>query len=383
VRVLFVAPRYPHPALRGDQRRAIDLLRALSTKADVRLLAFAFAGDPPLPFDGVAVRRVAATPLGRLGANLRHPDPRLPGQVRLFLDTAMERAMAEELAGFAPDAVHLSLARMAPYLPRPGRAHRHVDLVDALSLNMDRRGAATGGPVGAALRAEARLMARYEAACVAAADSASLVSDADRVAAPGLERCAVVPNGVDTAALAYRAPDDRPPVLLFFGNLGYFPNVEPARLVAEEVLPLVRREVPEARLHLVGARPAPAVKRLGERDGVSVVGPVEDMADAIHEAAVAVLPMYSGSGMNNKVVEAMSAGTPVVTNATALRGVPGTRPGADHLRGETPAELAEACVALLRDPARREALAVQARRLVEGSFGWDARAEALLDLYQS
>ena len=381
MRLLFLAPRYPHPALRGDQRRAIDLLRALRTKADVRLLAFAFADDPPLPFDGIDVRRVRATPRGRLAENARRADPRLPGQVRLFLDAQMRRAMAEELAGFRPDAIHVSLARMAPYLPPAGGPHRHLDLVDALSVNMRRRAQGSKGPMAAALHAEARLMQRYEAASVAAADTSSLVSDADRTAAPGLESCAVVPNGVDTDALAFRSPAERPPVLLFFGNLGYFPNLEPARVAAEEVLPIVRRSVPDATLRLVGARPAPAVRRLGELDGVDLVGPVDEMAPAIHGAAVALLPMYSGSGMNNKVVEAMSAGTPVVTNATALRGVPGTRPGVDHLRADTPAQLAEACVALLQDGARREAVAREARSLVERSFGWDARADALLALY--
>jgi glycosyltransferase involved in cell wall biosynthesis len=92
--------------------------------------------------------------------------------------------------------------------------------------------------------------------------------------------------------------------------------------------------------------------------------------------------MYAGTGMNNKVVEAMSAGTAVVTNATAMRGIPGNRPGVDHLRGETPAELAAAAVRLLRDVPQREALARAGRALVAESFSWDARAEELLALYR-
>lgn len=383
MRVLFLAPRYPYPPLRGDQRRAFDLLRALATRADVRALTFAFADDPPLPFEGVDVVRIAASVPGRARGNLTAPDLRLPGQVRLFLDAAMRRAVASELARFRPDALHVSLARMAPYLPPPGPVHRHVDLVDALSVNMERRAAAERGPLRWALRAEARLMAGYERRVVAAADTSSLVSDADRRAAPGLEACAVVPNGVDVDAIGFEPPADRPPVLVFFGNLGYFPNIEPARVCAEEILPLVRREVPEATLRLIGARPAPAVQALGAREGVTVVGPVDDMGEHVRAASVALLPMYSGSGMNNKIVEAMSAGTPVVANATAFRGVPGTRPGVDHLRGDGPEELAAACVRLLRAPEERVKLARDARELVARDYTWGARAEQLLALYAS
>ena len=368
--------------MRGDQRRNIDLLRALARHAEVRLLAVPFGEHQPLPFEGVETVSVAMTPLGRLRANLRAPDPRLPGQVRLYLDAAFQAALRAQLETFRPDVVHVSVARLAPYLPPPGPWHRHLDLIDALSLNMARRAAGERGPAKAAFAAEARLLARYEARAARAADSASLVSEADRAAAPGLEGCAVVPNGVDPEALPYADPTRRPPALVFFGNLGYFPNLEPARVVAEEVLPLVRHEVPDAALSLVGARPAAAVTRLAEREGVTVVGPVERMADALHAAAVAVVPMYAGSGMNNKVVEAMSAGTAVVANATAMRGIPGNRPGVDHLRGETPAELAAAAVSLLRDPLKREALAREGRALVEAGFSWDARAAELLELYR-
>src|SRR5438045_9637571 len=89
------------------------------------------------------------------------------------------------------------------------------------------------------LAAESRLMRRYESGLVSLADSASLVSEADR-AAGGLEGAAVIPNGVDRELFPFRDPAERPPALLFFGNLGYFHNVEPARFVAEQVLPLVQ-----------------------------------------------------------------------------------------------------------------------------------------------
>jgi glycosyltransferase involved in cell wall biosynthesis len=211
-------------------------------------------------------------------------------------------------------------------------------------------------------------------------DSASLVSEADR-AAGGLERAAVIPNGVDRELFPFRDTADRPPALLFFGNLGYFHNVEPARFVAEQVLPLVRREVPGATLRIAGARPAAAVRRLARLDGVELAADVPSMAAELHRAAVAVLPMFSGSGMKNKVLEAFCAGTPVVTNAAGIAGVTGAEPERDHLSAEGPGPLADACVRLLRDPGERVRLATAALALVEERFTWERQVDALLGLY--
>src|ERR1700694_4495499 len=113
VRILFLAPRYPAPALRGDQRRVLDLLRVLGKQAEVTLLSFGAPREEPLPFDGVRVRTIRPSPGGRVWANLAHPDPRLPLQVRLFLDRAMARACAEEQAR-GPDAVHVTRWRSGP-----------------------------------------------------------------------------------------------------------------------------------------------------------------------------------------------------------------------------------------------------------------------------
>jgi len=376
VRILVIAPRWPHPALRGDQLRVAGLTGALAAHAEVRTLAFRGPADGEAPTQGVQ-RSLAGT----FAANLRRPDPRIPGQVRMFLDRGMDRAVGGALAGWRPDVVHVTLSRMAPYLPPPGPWHRHLDLVDALSANLRRRAEASGPGVRQALAAEGRLLERYEARAVLAADSASLVADADRRAAPGLEACAVVPNGIALEDFPFREPGADPPVLVFFGNLGYFPNVEAARFVATEVLPRVRRQVPRARLLLVGARPAAGVRRLAGLEGVEVRGPVPRMADALHEGAVAVLPMFTGTGMKNKVLEAMAAGTPVVANALGIAGIAGARAGEHHLEAEGAAALAAAVVGLLCSPDERGRLAHAGRSLVRDAFSWEARAEQLLRIY--
>jgi len=358
------------------------LVGGLSRHADVTLVSFAVDGALPLPWPEVRTRTVRAGPVDRLLANLRAPDLRLPLQARLFLSRRMRRVVAHELTR-CPDVVHVTLSRLGPYLPPAGPWHRHLDLIDAVSLNMATRARSSRGPVAWPFAAEARLLEGYEARCAAAAESCSVVSEDDRQQGPGLHRALVIPNGVDTSDFAFAVPRGRPPTLLFFGNLGYFHNVEPARFVAQEVLPRVRRQIPAATLRLVGARPAGPVRALGSLPGVEMVGPVESMSGELHNAAVAVIPMFSGSGIKNKVLEAFSAGTPVVSNAQGVLGVEGARPGSGghYLGGEGPEELARACVALLEDPALGEGLAERARSLVSGHYSWESQVDRLLAAY--
>jgi glycosyltransferase involved in cell wall biosynthesis len=138
----------------------------------------------------------------------------------------------------------------------------------------------------------------------------------------------------------------------------------------------VRAEVPDATVHLVGARPTPAVRALAGRPGVSLVADAPAMAPEIASGAVTVIPMRSGSGLQNKVLEAMAVGTPVVTTpqvAAALAAHDG-----EHLRlGASTDELAHAAVALLRDAAAAARQARSARALVTASYGWEASAAAV------
>lgn len=377
--ILFIAPRYPYPPHRGDQVRAFHLLRCLSSSAEVTLVCF--DSGPEIPIEGLRVRAVAPTLAGRLVANLARPSPTLPLQVRLFLDRGMHRVVVEEVSSPELEVVHLTLARMAPYLPpaRPG-LHRHLDLVDTLSLNMRERARQEHPALRPAFRGEAALMRRYESRIIAAADSASVVSEADR-AATGDGSVAVVPNGVDPTVFPYAEPTEGPPVLIFFGNLGYFHNVEPARFVARQVLPAVAKRVPGVRLRIVGARPAPSVRALAELEGVEVLADVPEMAAELHRSSVAVLPLFSGSGIKNKLLEAFSAGLPVVANAAGTLGIEGLVPGRHCLVGESAEEIAVAAADLLCSAEERRCLARAANELVLERYSWEHQAERLRGLY--
>jgi len=309
--------------------------------------------------------------------------PRLPLRVRVAIDPRISSLLAQELENHAPDVLHASGAVMAPYLPIVGSFHRHLDFIDALSVRLDHEAAAAGWPKRVLLTEEARRMCDFERLATTRADTYSLVSQVDKAEALHLRGAAIIPNGVSASEFPYRDPADRPQQLLFFGNLSYGPNQQAAEHVVRKVLPLVTRAVPSAGLRLSGAEPTAKIRRLRGFPGVVLVGPVDRMVEELHSAAVAVVPMFLGSGIKNKVLEAFSAGTPVVTNSMGIAGVTGAEENVHYLRAEAPEQLAAACVKLLDDALLRSQLAVAARTLVEESFDWDAKARMLLALYRS
>ena len=381
MRVLVLITRLPLPPWRGDQIRALHHLRCLAPRHDITCCAL-LPREPSAALRAAVAAlgvRLVVEPLGWLGAvpalaRVLAGDRR-PLQVLFYERRRARRRVAARIAAGGFDVVHAQLVRTAAYLPSSTRPPVVIDLIDALSLNMARRAALEGGPLAPVAACEAARLRCFEPALAAQVARCLVVSAADR-AAIGAGRIDVVPNGVDTAAFAFAAAPRRTPRLVFSGNLGYFPNVDAARWMVRDVFPRIRAQVPAAELRLVGARPARAVRALAAVPGVTVVRDVPAMAPELAAAAVAVVPMRSGTGLQNKVLEAMAVGTPVVTTpavAAALEVVPG-----EHLLVAGDADgLAAAAVALLTDPGRGRALAVAARTLVERRYRWEASAAAV------
>jgi glycosyltransferase involved in cell wall biosynthesis len=197
-----------------------------------------------------------------------------------------------------------------------------------------------------------------------------------RARVPGA-RVEVVPNGVHGGPEPAGPAAD--PVLAFHGAFSTAANRDAAVLLAREILPRVRRGVPAATLLLIGRDPGPEVLALAG-DGVEVTGAVPEVRGPLARAAVYVAPMISGTGLKNKVLEAMAAGIPVVATPLALEGI-GAGPGVDAAL-DTGA-IAGRVVDLLRaSPEHRRDLGRQARRRVLADFTWERSAHAIESLWQ-
>jgi glycosyltransferase involved in cell wall biosynthesis len=209
-----------------------------------------------------------------------------------------------------------------------------------------------------------------------------VASPVDRLSIGGFGNIDVIPNGVDLAARRLPEGHQEPNTIAFSGRMAYFPNADAARWFAREIFPLVRQQSPEARFRIIGADPPHSVRRLGRIAGVEVTGYVDCVQQQLARATVAVCPMRVGSGIQNKVLEAMASGVPVVATPVALGGIEAAH-GGHLLVGQRAEDVAEQVVILLKDAVLRKRLAVNARSLVEEKYTWENAVAALEAVYRT
>ena len=151
----------------------------------------------------------------------------------------------------------------------------------------------------------------------------------------------------------------------------YPPNIQAAAWLSKYIWPLVRKRLPDANLLIVGRDPAPEVLALGSEDaGIEVIGSVPDLSEYMLRAAVCVNPVRAAGGMQNKLIEYLASGRPVVATYVANEGV--QAPETVVRLASTPEQFAEAVVNLLSDPATAESMGRRARQFALSQWSWEA-----------
>ncbi|MGB3401824.1 MAG: glycosyltransferase family 4 protein [Microcoleaceae cyanobacterium] len=187
----------------------------------------------------------------------------------------------------------------------------------------------------------------------------------------------VVPNGVDLELFPCRTFDPSGYNLVFVGAMDASHNIDAARFFTLSVLPHLQQLYPNTTFTIVGARPTPEVKALGDAPGVKVTGKVPQVVDFLHQATVCVTPLRSGYGIKNKTLEAMAAGVPVVASDRGLEGlaVDGEGVPARALRANTVQEYIDAVSKLFEQPQLRQTLSQNGRLLIETEYTWDSAGQ--------
>jgi glycosyltransferase involved in cell wall biosynthesis len=388
--VLLLTPRLPFPPDRGDRLLAYRLLEIFATRHRVALLSFTDGSEPAGARDalaalGVEVRVVHRSKRDSLLATALGLAGRAPLQVAYYRSAAMARAArALRPRGGGPDAqfdvVAAQMIRMAPYAAVAAARRRIAILTDSIELSLRRRTGHEASWRRPLVALEAGRAGRYEREVVRTFDRSWLVSEMDRDHFPPelRPRIRVVPNGLPRELLDLPLRRPRPDTILFVGHLSVPHNIDASQLLARAILPRVRTLRPGVRLRLVGADPAPAVQALASEPGVEVVGFVPDLGGELAQAGVFAAPLRFGAGVQNKILEAMAAGLPVVASPVAAGGLGPLDPAGEVLRvAEAPTEWAERIAALLADYSGATAMAARARAHVAGRFRWENALEAL------
>lgn len=387
MRVLMVLP-YPPSQIRI---RPFGFLQALARRGHrIRVLAVQPPEDrdanlEPLRRLGVEIQ---CFPLSR-GRTLRNMvrawmrgDPMQAGYAEHpGLREALRRSLEEPW-----DVVHVEHLRGAGFAEEVPPERLVFDAVDSITRLFEQAQALAPTALvrwlarlelGRTRRLEARWSARFLRGIVTSREDAEVLR---RLAQDGRARWTVIPNGVDLAFFSPQPIAREPATLIFTGKMSYHANVAAALDLIREIMPRIWRRWPEVRLWIVGRNPPPLLHRAARDPRVRIVGTVPDLRPYLARATLAVCPLRYAVGIQNKVLEAMAMGTPVVVTPPALGGLAAV-PGRDLWVAEGAGAFAEAVGRLLESPAERAALGAAGRAYVEAHHRWEALAKRLEAIY--
>ncbi len=389
--MLFLSQRLPFPPYKGDKIRSFNILKYFSQSHRIHLGCFI---DDPVDWDHVPELRhycadTCILPLNKTTAKIRSLRAFASGDplnLPYYYDRAMANWTDSVLRRIEPAVGFAFSSQMAQYLlrPEPRPARIVVDYCDVDSDKWAQYAKTKFWPMNWVYGRESRTLLEFDRRVCRAVDSGTFVADPEvalfeRLAPEAAGKIFAIGNGIDTE---YFSPDhDFPspfdpggPVLLFTGAMDYWPNIDAVRWFADEIFPLVRKVVADARFFIVGSSPADEVSRLARLDGVSVTGRVPDMRPYFIHARAAVTPMRIARGIQNKVLEAMAMAKPTVTTPTSLAGIEAL---AEHdiLVGDTAEEFAAQTIHAMGQ-ADDGKLGANARAFVCRECSWATRLSA-------
>jgi len=378
--MVIVAPRFPFPLDKGDRLTVYHLLRYFSQRHQVSLVCFLEPEQDPAWVEKVEpfCEQVEIVPLSKTRAyancvtGLFSPTPL---QLQYYSDPRVHAAVERVVEKMQPDLLYAHTIRMGQYI-EPLRAYPRVLAMQiAMTLNYRRLAERAQNPFSKLFFGmEYRKVRAFEGDFAQCFEKVLLISPHDLRAIEQkepLENVFYNPHGVD---FAYFTADDNvqkePHSVIFTGNMGYAPNVDAGLYFHNEIFPLVREQIPHVTFSIVGANPAPEIAALATDPAVRVTGRVPDLRDYMNRAQVAIDPLRVGAGLQNKVLEGMSMGLPMVITSVANEGIQAVN-GENVLVADTPADFADQTVHLLRDAEMRQQLGRAARDFIVQNWSWE------------
>jgi sugar transferase (PEP-CTERM/EpsH1 system associated) len=387
--ILFLTSRVPFPPDRGDRLRTYQFLRDFSREHQVTLVSFVGNAEEARQAEELAefcseIHLINLPAWRSILTVVKDWWRDLPLQVLFYQSAVMRKTLNRLAAAKNFDLAYVHLFRMAPYVTDLPGLYRIVDFTDMISLEVGASLAHLPLQWRSVYRIELPRLQRYERRLATQIDEAWFISARDArhfYAGPGAAKVQVVPNMIDPGLFEVDSGGVTSNRLLFVGHLEVKHNIDALHYFADQIFPAIRDQIPDCELHIVGAGNPEAVNHLSAEPGVLMVGFVPDLAQAYSQAAVSVAPLRFSSGIQNKVIEAMAAGVPVVCTSDVNDGV-GAVAGKDLLVAHSSQEFVAQVVSLLRDDDFRRSVGQAGRRHAKRNFSSEA-ALARLKMLES
>ncbi|MEG1555561.1 MAG: glycosyltransferase [Bacteroidales bacterium] len=384
MKLLILLSRVPYPLEKGDKLRAFNQLRILSQFHEIYLVALNADRLHPQAIEKLQpfckeIHIINLNIFSKIRFLLRFLWKGLPLQCGYFYSKKAAKDIRWLIQSIQPDHIYCQLVRVAEYV-KEVPIKKTIDYQDVFSKGIFRRYQKAPFYLKPFLKLEYLRLSRYERAIFPYFDHKTIITAVDRDLIPHTEneKIHVIANGVDFDQYQYKG-EKKEFDLIFSGNMNYPPNIEAAEYLAKQIFPQLKKKFPHLTLVLCGANPSPKVLTLRKKD-IIVTGWVNSMAAYYAKSKIFIAPMHLGTGLQNKLLEAMAMKLPCITSSLAGKPLEGIENGKDILICSTATGYIEAVKLLLTNPEAYCEMAENGYRFVTENYNWEAITYKLNDL---
>ena len=391
-KILFICHRIPFPPNKGDKIRTYNEVKYFSKTYNIDIISFA---DDPKDLKYTSdlkayCRHIYIYPLAPLFGKLKGLLKLILGgsiSEGYFYDKKACKKVSDLLKQKDYHTIFCFSSPMAEYVfknlsdieQKTTRPKLIMDFCDVDSDKWKQYSEKSTFPMNFVYQKESERLLKYEKKINKIFDASIFVSDNEaklfKQLVPKAENVISISNGVDFNYFSHspeiNTKQESSSIIMFAGAMDYYANIEGVTWFCKKIFPKIRAMLPATRFLIVGSNPTPAVKELAHIKNVEVTGFVEDIRPYYKKAAVCAIPLRIARGVQNKVLEAMAMGKPVVSTSVALDGIQAEN-GKHIIKTDDPEKFAQAIINLMDDPSLSITYGKAARKFVEKKFSWDS-----------
>ena len=366
---------------KGDKLRAFHQIQHLSKNHEIYLCALSDTTIHPQAKEVLSqfckeIRFIKLSKIGIIFNVLWFGLRGLPLQCGYFYQKSAQKKIIKYIQEFQPDHIYAQLVRVGEYVKKIP-VKKTLDYQDVLSKGVLRRIDFSGFWMRCILKTEYRRLLRYEKNIAPYFDHKTIITAVDRELLPITDKASVkiVPNGVDFNTFK-KSHSSKPFDLIFSGNMSYPPNVLAAKFLVHEILPKIWKQRPQTNLVLCGANPCAEIKALADKN-ISVTGWVTNISDYYGQSKIFIAPMQIGTGLQNKILEAMAMQLPCICSSLAAKPLLNLN-SQQHLKiCETAEDYAETVLEWLENPILADSFGEAGCYYVKSNYSWEKSNELL------
>ena len=387
MKLIYLTSRFPYPINKGDKLRSFHQIKELSKQNDIYLISLSEIKVPKSSIKQLdkyckSVHVYHISLINRIFNLLKTLINNRPFQVNYFYHHKIQKKINSNISVIKPDHIFCQLVRTALYVKDEHSIPKTLDYMDALSKGLERRIKISKFWQKPFVKMEWQRMKRFENLAFEFFNNHIIISSSDRneIAHINNKNIEIIPNGID-ANYFQKIITDKIYDLIFIGNLSYVPNIEAAKFISKKIFPLLQEKVPNIKILISGSNPSKKVLRLSN-ENIKVTGWVDDIRETYCSGKVFFAPMSLGSGLQNKLLEAMSLGIPCITSNLCNESL-----GATHMKniiiGNSVEQYISQILNILNKPELISEIGKNGREFVNKKFNWESSNKILMEILKT